>query len=173
MNSRRDFLAGLGVAVLAPHALPAVLPPAVAFAPPESGQYVVGVASNPLLPGSAGALLLKTWLSVAPDGTGCNDGLFCNGADSCAAGACTGHAGFPCGGDDCDEAGDRCIACGGFGEPCCGGDGCDVPGGGCCSCFGGVCLHCGTHSDCPGPFCPGGGDRWECEGGRCVFGPCG
>jgi hypothetical protein len=111
--------------------------------------------------------------TVSPDGASCNDGVFCNGADSCAGGACTGHAGYPCGGDDCDESGDRCIACGDFGEPCCGGSGCVVPGGGCCECYGGLCLECGTHSDCPGPFCPGGGSRWECEGGRCVFGPCG
>jgi len=27
----------------------------------------------------------------------CDDGLFCNGADSCVAGAYTGHAGTPCG----------------------------------------------------------------------------
>jgi hypothetical protein len=77
MNSRRTFLAGLGAAALAPHALPAVLPDHVASGPacdgpvpPGDGLYVVGVTSNPQLPGAAGNLVLKTWLSVGPDGTG-------------------------------------------------------------------------------------------------------
>ena len=33
---------------------------------------------------------------VAPDNWGCDDGLFCNGADSCTSGLCTGHGGDPC-----------------------------------------------------------------------------
>lgn len=74
MNSRRSFLAGLGAATFAPHALSAVLPGALPgdqlCIPPGDGQYVVGVTSNPMLPGSAGDLVLRTWLSVAADGTG-------------------------------------------------------------------------------------------------------
>src|SRR5262249_5070267 len=31
-----------------------------------------------------------------PPGTGCNDGAFCNGTDTCNAGACSTHAGDPC-----------------------------------------------------------------------------
>ncbi len=45
---------------------------------------------------------------------GCNDGVFCNGADTCSAGTCSGHAGDPCtsGGvcaDACNEAADDCF----------------------------------------------------------------
>lgn len=69
MNSRRNFLAGLGTAALAPHALSAASL-RHAPVPPGDGQYVVGVTSNPLLPGPAGSLVLRTWLSVARDGTG-------------------------------------------------------------------------------------------------------
>lgn len=76
MNSRRTFLAGLGAAALAPNVLPAVLPDGVALpdgiacAPPVDGEYVVGAVSNPQLPGAAGELAWKTWLSVEADGTG-------------------------------------------------------------------------------------------------------
>jgi hypothetical protein len=35
-----------------------------------------------------------SWTSA--DGASCDDGLFCNGADACAHGACTAHAGDPC-----------------------------------------------------------------------------
>lgn len=69
MNSRRTFLAGLGAAALAPHALPNVLPD-LTNAPPCGDLYVVGVTSNPLLPGAAGELELKTWLSIDANGTG-------------------------------------------------------------------------------------------------------
>ncbi|HYC53431.1 MAG TPA: hypothetical protein VEL28_00615 [Candidatus Binatia bacterium] len=62
------------------------------------------------------------------NGAACNDGLFCNGADTCAAGSCSLHAGNPCSGggqcnDQCNEAGDSCRApagtpCAGDGDPC-------------------------------------------------------
>lgn len=70
MTSRRTFLAGIGAAALAPHALPATPPVPGPCPPPGNGRYVVGVTSNPQLPGAAGELVLKTWLSVAADGTG-------------------------------------------------------------------------------------------------------
>lgn len=40
----------------------------------------------------------------------CDDGTFCNGADTCALGICSGHAGSPCAasGNCCDEASDTC-----------------------------------------------------------------
>ncbi len=42
--------------------------------------------------------------SIAPDGTPCNDGGFCNGEDSCDSGTCSVHAGDPCaGGPDCNQ----------------------------------------------------------------------
>jgi len=40
----------------------------------------------------------------------CNDGVFCNGADTCKDGVCAVHAGNPCG-KVCDEAGDQCVGC--------------------------------------------------------------
>jgi hypothetical protein len=53
-----------------------------------------------------------------PEGSPCDDGLFCNGADSCAGGSCSAHAGDPCPGADsdadcsesCDESADACEA---------------------------------------------------------------
>lgn len=44
-----------------------------------------------------------------PDGTSCDDGLYCTASDACAAGACTG-AGSPCPAAcfDCDEASQGC-----------------------------------------------------------------
>ena len=47
------------------------------------------------------------------DGTPCDDGLFCNGSDTCLAGTCSQHAGDPCLGgaecvDTCDEQSDSC-----------------------------------------------------------------
>ncbi|MFO1076283.1 MAG: hypothetical protein U1E73_00990 [Planctomycetota bacterium] len=70
MESRRNFLAGLGAAALAPHALPAIAPASRFSSPNNDGEYVVGVTSNPQLPSPAGDLVLKTWLSVEADGTG-------------------------------------------------------------------------------------------------------
>ncbi len=53
-----------------------------------------------------------------PNGSACNDGLFCNGSDSCNNGACSVHSGNPCPGTDgdgncaesCFEAGRTCTA---------------------------------------------------------------
>ena len=69
---------------------------------------------------------------LSADGTLCDDGIYCNGADSCAAGACDTHLGDPCPGavcaEICTEQGDGCHcvpeACGdgilqsGRGEEC-------------------------------------------------------
>ena len=40
----------------------------------------------------------------------CNDGVFCNGAETCDAGSCQAGS-DPCPGQGCDEAGDVCVAC--------------------------------------------------------------
>ncbi|HXC52255.1 MAG TPA: hypothetical protein VN634_15330, partial [Candidatus Limnocylindrales bacterium] len=45
----------------------------------------------------------------------CDDGLFCNGADTCSGGTCSGHAGNPCTGggicgSTCNESTDDCFA---------------------------------------------------------------
>lgn len=52
----------------------------------------------------------------------CDDGLFCNGADTCSGTTCI-HAGDPCGGINCNEGPDTCANCTGApdcedGEPC-------------------------------------------------------
>lgn len=77
-----------------------------------------------------------------PDTSGpCDDGTFCNGADSCAGGACSVHAGDPCAGGpecarSCDELADSCNAS--AGRPCqddgsiCSEDVCDGSG---------ACIH--------------------------------
>ncbi|MCC6873032.1 MAG: hypothetical protein IT378_01890 [Sandaracinaceae bacterium] len=48
----------------------------------------------------------------APNGAECDDGVYCNGGDRCAAGSCGSHAGDPCEGLSCDEGADRCLGCG-------------------------------------------------------------
>lgn len=50
----------------------------------------------------------------AEEGTGCDDGAYCNGSDTCSGGACT-HAGAPCPGGECggcDEQLDSCTSAG-------------------------------------------------------------
>ena len=45
------------------------------------------------------------------DGALCDDGLFCNGSDTCGGGTCTTHAGNPCGGGlSCDEDARQCAS---------------------------------------------------------------
>jgi hypothetical protein len=63
-----------------------------------------------------------------PDGTACDDSLFCNGADTCQMGDCSGHAGDPCSPATdclatCNEASDACestpfVPCGDDGNTC-------------------------------------------------------
>ncbi|MEL6181841.1 MAG: hypothetical protein AAFS10_22970, partial [Myxococcota bacterium] len=45
--------------------------------------------------------------NVAP----CDDGVFCNGEDSCAQGSCRVHGGDPCGSQVCVEEGEQCVEC--------------------------------------------------------------
>ena len=79
-----------------------------------------------------------------PNGSACTDGLFCDGTDTCAAGACTNHTGNPCPGPDgdgncsesCDEATDNCTAPDPNGSPCTDGLFCD----GTDTCVGGACT---------------------------------
>ncbi|HPM77154.1 MAG TPA: hypothetical protein PK961_08690 [bacterium] len=61
------------------------------------------------------------WTDLA-DATSCDDGLYCNGQDSCLAGYCQ-HTGDPCPGnglycdgvESCDEENDQCVS---SGNPC-------------------------------------------------------
>ena len=89
-----------------------------------------------------------------PDGGACNDGIYCNGADSCQSGVCGGHAGNPCPGADgdlncseaCSEAADACTSADPDGSPCDDGLACN----GTDTCSGGSCSgHSGNQ--CPGP----------------------
>jgi hypothetical protein len=88
-----------------------------------------------------------------PNFTACNDGIFCNGADTCVSGFCNLHEGNPCAGADgdidcsegCDEAADACSAADPNDSPCEDGLLCN----GADSCVGGLCnKHAG--SVCPG-----------------------
>ena len=89
-----------------------------------------------------------------PEGTACNDFLFCDGADTCSGGLCSAHAGNPCEGPDgdgncaesCNEAADDCTASDPNGAPCSDFLFCT----GADSCLGGFCAgHAGN--PCPGP----------------------
>jgi hypothetical protein len=70
------------------------------------------VCTNDVCNGAIGAPACVHPNNSAP----CNDGLFCNGADTCTGGSCTIHVGDPCDGPDgdgdcsetCDEGADNC-----------------------------------------------------------------
>jgi len=101
---------------------------------------------------------------------GCDDGLFCNGADGCADGSCAVHAGSPCPGPDgdadcresCDEARRACDAPDAVGSACaadasgCTDDVCDA---------GGDCTHPARSGACDDGDACTLNDR--CEAGIC------
>jgi subtilisin family serine protease len=80
----------------------------------------------------------------APNGTSCDDFVYCNGSDSCSNGDCTVHAGSPCAAgicpQTCDEALDLCMHT--VGNPCNDGVNCTTED----MCFGGICA--GALLDC-------------------------
>ena len=84
----------------------------------------------------------------------CNDGVYCNGPDTCANTTCSLHAGNPCPGpngnsncnESCNEANDSCTAYDGNGAAC--NDGLYCNGSDTCS-AGGCNSHAGN--PCPGP----------------------
>ncbi|MFP6663909.1 MAG: hypothetical protein VCC00_06910 [Deltaproteobacteria bacterium] len=92
-------------------------------------------------------------LAADIDGSACADGQFCNGADTCASGSCTAHAGDPCAGADgdgncsetCDEGADNCLAADPDGSVCTDGLFCT----GTDACALGVCT--GAGDPCTGP----------------------
>jgi len=43
-----------------------------------------------------------------PNGTPCDDSLFCNGTDTCTGGICIVDSGDPCPGESCNETTDEC-----------------------------------------------------------------
>ena len=88
------------------------------------------------------------------NGSSCDDGAFCNGADTCSAGSCATHAGSPCPGPDgdgdcaesCDETTRACNAADPSGAACSDGVFCN----GADTCNAGSCAaHAGN--PCPGP----------------------
>jgi cysteine-rich repeat protein len=95
----------------------------------------------------------------------CNDGVFCNGPDTCSGGICSVHAGNPCVGGaecnaNCNEAAENCFAL--VGAPCA--DDGNV-------CTGAECNGAGTcvHPHLPGP-CDDGDDCTQddaCFAGNC------
>jgi len=101
------------------------------------------------------------------NGTSCDDGLFCNGPDSCSIGGCTTHTGDPCAGGTecnnlCNENADHCAAPSGL--PCtddgnvCTNDQCDGVG---------ACIHRNSFDSCDdGLFCNG---TDGCRNGSCSF----
>jgi hypothetical protein len=106
-----------------------------------------------------------------PNGTDCDDDLFCNGDDSCLDGVCA-HTGNPCmtPTPNCNEVTDMCLA----GLPCPGGVGdCppDADANPCTSpaCVGGFCDNVPNSNTCSdGNACT---TNDVCSGGVCVGGP--
>lgn len=104
----------------------------------------------------------------------CQDGLFCNGAETCIGNSCTFSTTSPCGGSVCDETNDVCLECLSNGD--CADDGlfcngseicvsntCQSSGNPCggsqpgCDETNNVCVECLTAGDCAddGLFCNG------------------
>ncbi|MBI5505343.1 MAG: DUF4215 domain-containing protein, partial [Deltaproteobacteria bacterium] len=91
-------------------------------------------------------------LCIPADALPCDDGIFCNGADTCVAGACASHAGDPCTDGECidrtcDEGEDICqnnnwpagSGCNDA-DACTAGDVCDGQG----ACHGRLLPECGA-----------------------------
>ncbi|MFH1473568.1 MAG: S8 family peptidase [Candidatus Aenigmatarchaeota archaeon] len=87
-----------------------------------------------------------------PDGTSCNDGLFCNVGETCQAGACGGGEAYTCGVNDtctiasCDESSDSCSS-----SPVADGTTCDDN------------LFCTVYDACTSGIC--GGEQINCNDG--------
>lgn len=92
-----------------------------------------------------------------PEAAPCDDGLFCDGADTCHAGACSQHAGDPCPGGDgdgncaeaCNETTDACTGADPNGAMCDDGLFCN----GSDACDGGLCVSHGGDPCAAGPTC--------------------
>ncbi len=101
--------------------------------------------------------------ATVPNGTGCDDGTYCNGTDTCLGGNCSNHAGNPCSGPDndadcaesCDEGGGNCSAADPQGSPCNSGAGLCDNAGNCVVCFDDP-LPTGDPNNCPTNPCTGG-----------------
>lgn len=93
----------------------------------------------------------------SPNTAPCDDGIFCNGPDSCADGLCATHPGDPCSGSSvCDETTDTCTGCLGDGD--CPADSYGAWTG--CGAFSDTCDTTGMRSR--------GVTTWSCESGTCT-----
>jgi hypothetical protein len=129
----------------------------------EAGELCDDGAANGLGSSCCGA----DCKSAKADGASCDDGLFCNGADTCQATRCVKHAGLPCGGatgecvnTPCDEV-FHCFKP--AQTPCNDGDANPCTDG---QCNGqGACVAVPNHAPCEdGTFCNG---SESCVGGSC------
>ena len=83
----------------------------VLIASPTAGSYTVTVRSFNVPNGPQAFALVASGDLAASCGVDadCDDGLFCNGAETCSAGSCQAGA-APCSGSQsCDEAADACV----------------------------------------------------------------
>lgn len=131
---------------------------------PQDGVHALvnGVVANASPQNFAGTVGTMNLTTGQNDGTVdiCDDGLFCNGAETCAAAACTGTD--PCPGAlMCDETTDACFECDDAGD-CDDGNACTDD-----TCNGSlVCVHTNNTVACDdGLFCT---QTDACSGGACV-----
>ena len=127
----------------------------------NDGNGCTDDSCDPDAPGADGNGCVHTANSAS-----CNDGVFCNGADTCGAGSCSVHAGNPCAAgpdcnDTCNEGAHNCFAP--ANTPCpddgnvCTDDKCNATG---------SCIHPNNAAPCnDGTFCNGAD---TCSGGSCV-----
>ncbi len=71
-------------------------------------QVADGTADGNLIEGGVDDLMICPAAPPCVTDPDCDDGLFCNGAESCVGGACQAGS-DPCPGQSCDEGGDICV----------------------------------------------------------------
>jgi len=142
----------------------------------EGSCYEVGAVhpSNPCLV-CEGATELA-WLPA--EGAACDDGVFCNGVDSCSDGECGKHDDAPCGDDalfcngaeSCDEVAEACTH---SGDPCAD-DALFCNGAESCDEAANACAHSGNPCGDDGIFC-NGTESCDEDGNSCPHSgnPCG
>jgi Dockerin type I domain/Dictyostelium (slime mold) repeat len=111
-----------------------------------------------------------------PNSGPCDDGVFCNGSDFCAASACIGHTSFPCPGPDndsdcaetCNELTHACDAPDPDGSSCKDADVCTLNE----HCQGGVCTgdapDCNDNDACTDDICDAEVGCLHVPNGSCV-----
>ncbi len=101
---------------------------------PRYGSTVVSLAISVFLVGFVFLGVGCPPVTPMPECTAdadCDDGLFCNGAETCVAEACVAGT-DPCDGGECDEENDQCVAAGCTSDAdCADGEFCDLVSGEC------------------------------------------